>query len=129
MAESSSAKEKKEFVIGNRAEELLECMIQICDPKNKHCSFPAYLREELCGEMIRAAREILKSSLFANGCRGDERTSYQRQAYNYIVYLNFLCRAAYNNGWITEKQHDRIIRYTEELTRRIYNWRRSGENA
>lgn len=129
MEESSSAKDKKEFVIGNRAEELFECVIQICDPKNKHCIFPAYLRDDVGGEMIRAAREILKSALFANGSRGEERTAYQRQSYNNIVYLNFLCRTSYNNGWITEKQHDRIIRYTEELTRRIYNWKRSGGNA
>lgn len=100
-------------------------VVGICDPRKDKSHFPAYCRDETGGEMIRAAREILRGCLFANGCRDEKRTEYQRDAYNNIVYLNFLTRTAYDNRWINEKQHDRILRYTGELTKRIYNWRRA----
>lgn len=118
-------KSQHDFIIGNRAQELFAVMISVCDPRKEKSRFPAYLRDGMCGEMISAAREILRCCLFANGCRGEERTRYQRDAYNNIVYLTFLTRTARDGGWIADKQHDRIMRYTGELTKRIYNWRRA----
>lgn len=125
MATNGRLSADREFVIGNRAQELFVAVVGICDPRKDKSHFPAYCRDETGGEMIRAAREILRGCLFANGCRDEKRTEYQRDAYNNIVYLNFLTRTAYDNKWINEKQHDRILRYTGELTKRIYNWRRA----
>lgn len=122
---ATSEKSQHEFVIGNKSQELFEIVISVCDPRKDNSRFPTYVREELGGEMIRAAREIMRCCLFANGCRDVDRANYQRDAYNSIVYLNFLTRTAYDKGWINAKQHDRIIRYTGELTTRIYNWRRA----
>nr|DAP05277.1 MAG TPA: Avd-like protein [Caudoviricetes sp.] len=122
---ATSEKLQHEFVIGNRSQELFEIVISVCDPRKDNSRFPAYVRTELGGEMIRAAREIMRCCLFANGCRDVDRFNYQRDACNNVVYLNFLTRTAYDKGWINTKQHDRIIRYTGELTNRIYNWRRA----
>lgn len=100
MATNGRLSADREFVIGNRAQELFVAVVGICDPRKDKSHFPAY-------------------------CRDEKRTEYQRDAYNNIVYLNFLTRTAYDNKWINEKQHDRILRYTGELTKRIYNWRRA----
>ena len=120
-----SSPDGQEFVIGNRAAEMLDVVLRICSPKKGGSTFPSYLRAEYTDELIRTARAVLKDVVTANCRRGTARSDLQSAAQGELAYLTFLVRTAYNNKWISEKQHSLVFRYIGELTKRIWNWKRS----
>lgn len=120
-----SSPDGAEFVIGNRAAEMLDAVLRICSPKKKGSTFPSYLRTEYTDELIRTARSFLRDVVIANCKRDSGRLELQNDAQGQLTYLTFLIRIAYSHKWISERQHDEICRYIGELTKRIWNWKRA----
>lgn len=120
---------KKDFAIGNMADDLLEVTLELCGKdETKTLRFPKVFYANYVDAIVKTALAIQESVFEANEiAQGEMRRGCQKRAAVKCTYLNHLIRVAFDRGYISEKQRDRWQKAATALKWSIVRWIQSDE--
>ena len=120
--------ERKDFRIGNLADDLLTATLDLCGKDEAHTPrFPQRFYESLVTRIIDVALDIHENVYLANEDRGlsaCDRHECKCRAEAKCVQLNHLIRVSCRKGWISDKQRERWQSMATTLRWMIYNWQK-----
>lgn len=118
---------KKEFGLGNMADDLVDLTLEMCGKaEDRNPRFPRLFYPSYVDRIINTALDIQELIFEANEIQlGETRRTAQQRAAAKCVYLNHLTRIAYGRGYISEKQRDRWQKLTTAIKWATVHWMQS----
>ena len=113
-----------DFVLGNMSRDLMNISFELCNKaEDGKPRFPKLL-QRYSDLIIEISISINRNICIANSFRNTDtqRTKYQNLAKGDLVHLSHLIDVAFQNKWISEKQHKRWLGLCSNTYWKLINW-------